>query len=82
MLWIVRIALFGAQGPHSHILMTGGSGGVGGQSDFFESEILTKSDFFGSMKDARIFMGREKKQGFFWVAKKELRDFFGYAKKK
>ena len=38
--------------------------------------------FFGSMKDAGIFLGREKKQrDFFWVAKKGLRDFFGYAKK-
>ena len=27
-------------------------------------------------------MGREKKtEGFFWVAKKGLRNFFGYAKK-
>ena len=25
-------------------------------------------------------MGREKKQGFFWVEKKGLRNFFGYAK--
>ena len=30
---------------------TGGGGG-GGPSDFFGSEILAKSDFFGSMKDA------------------------------
>ena len=53
-----------AQGPHSHILMRGE--GVG-PSDFFGSEILAKSDFFGSMKDAGIFLGR----------KKEQRDFFG-----
>ena len=34
------------------------------------------------MKDAGIFLGRGKKpEGFFWVAKKELRDFSGYAKK-
>ena len=40
-------------------------------SDFFGSEILAKSDFFWSMKDAGIFMGREKKQ----------RDFFGLRKR-
>ena len=49
-----------ARGPHSHILMTGGP------NDFFGSEILAKGDFFGSMKDARIFLGCEKKtEGFF-----------------
>ena len=43
-----------------------------GPSDFFGSEILAKSDFFfGSMKDAGIFLDREEIQ----------RDFFGYAKK-
>ena len=61
------ISLSGSQGPHSHILMTGG----GGPSDFLGSEILAKSDFFGSMKDAGIFLGREKKQ----------RDIFGLRKK-
>ena len=48
-----------------------GGGGGGGPSDFFGSEILAKSDFFESIKDA----------GIFWDAKKGLRDFFGYAKK-
>ena len=38
----------------------GGRGG-GSPSDFFGSEILAKSDFFGSMKDTRIFLGRKKK---------------------
>ena len=34
------------------------------------------------MKDAGVFLGHEKKaEEFFWVAKKELRDFFGYAKR-
>ena len=34
------------------------------------------------MKDAGIFLGRKKKkQVFFGVAKKDLRDFFGCAKK-
>ena len=29
-----------------------------------------------------IFLGREKKtEGYFWVAEKGLRDFYGYAKK-
>ena len=64
------------QGPHSHILMTGGG------SDFFGSEILAKGDIFGSMKDAGIFLGREKiTEGLFGVAKKEMRDFFGCVKK-
>ena len=58
--------------------MTGGGGGL---SDFFGSEILAKSDFFGSMKDARIFFGCEEKQrDFLGLRKKDcLRDFFGYA---
>ena len=37
----------------------GGRGG-GGPSDSFGSEILAKSDFLGSVKDAGIFWGREK----------------------
>ena len=60
------------QGPHSHILMTGGGGDP---SDFFGSE----SDLFGSMKDARIFWVAKKK-GFFGGCKKGLREFFRYAK--
>ena len=64
------------QGPHSHILMTGAP------SNFLGSEILAKSDLFGSMKDAGFFWVTKKKtEGFFWVAKKGLRDCFGYAKK-
>ena len=58
-----------SQGPHSHnILMIGGGGG---QSNFLGAEIFAKSNFFGSMKDARIFLGHRKKQ----------RDFFGLRKK-
>ena len=49
--------------------------------DIFGSEILAQSDFFGSMKDAGIFLGHKKKQRVFGVAKKGLRDFLGYAKK-
>ena len=60
------------QGLHSHILMTGG----GGLSDIFGSRILAKSEFFGSMKDARILLGREK-TGIFLGCKKGLRDFLG-----
>ena len=52
-----------AQGPHSHILMTGG----GGAKDFFGSDILAKRDFWGSMKDRRDFFG--------W--RKQHRDFLG-----
>ena len=36
-------------------------GGGGGPSNFLGSEILAKSDIFGSMKDAGIFLGREEK---------------------
>ena len=61
-----------AQGPHSHILMTGGGGGAGGGSEwFFGSEILARSDFFGSMKYDGIFLGHEKTQ----------RDVLGLGKK-
>ena len=41
-------------------MMGGGAGGWGGPRDFFGSEILAKSDFIGSMKDAGIFLGRKK----------------------
>ena len=34
---------------------------------FSGSVILAKGDFFGSMKDAGIFLGHKKTQGFFWV---------------
>ena len=39
--------------------------GGGGPKDFFGSDILAKKDFFGSMKDARIFLGRENNRGIF-----------------
>ena len=44
----------------------------------FGSEILVKSDIFGFMK---FIFWVAKIKGFFWVTKKGLRDFFGYAKK-
>ena len=69
-----------SQGPHSHILMTGGEGG-GGSSDFFGSEILAQRDFLGLCKTTEFFWVAKRKQGFFGVAKKELRDFFVYANK-
>ena len=40
-------------------------GGGGGPKDFFGSDILAKRDFFGSMKDARIFGSRENNAGIF-----------------
>ena len=40
--------------------MTGGSEGY-----FLGSDILAKRDFFGSMKDAGIFLGRENNRGIF-----------------
>ena len=52
-------------------------------SNFFGSEIVAQSEFFGSMKHAGIFLSHKKKtEGFFWVAKQGLRDFLVYAKKK
>ena len=38
-----------------------GEGGGECPSDFFGSEILANNDFFGSMKDAGIFLGCKKK---------------------
>ena len=64
-----------AQGPHSYILMTGD------QSDIFGSEILAKSDFFRSMKDAGTFFGSQKKAGILGGCKKRTKGFFGYARK-
>ena len=41
-----------------------------------------KGNFLGSMKDAGIFLGCEKKRSdFLGVARKELRDFLGMLKK-
>ena len=52
-------------------------GGGGGPSDFFGSEILARSNLFGSMKDARIFWDREKKRGIFLGSKKRTKGFWG-----
>ena len=40
-------------------------GGGGGGGYFFGSDILTKRDFFGPMKHAGIFLGRENNMDFF-----------------
>ena len=48
----------------------------------FGSEILAKSDFFGSMKRLQDFLWvTKKKPRDFLGCEKGLRDFFGYAKK-
>ena len=67
------------QGPHSHILMMGE--GEGGSNDFIDSEMLTKNDFLGLWKTPGFFWVARKTNGYFGVAKKGLRDFWGYAKK-
>ena len=42
-----------------------------GPSDFFGSEILAKSVFSGSMKNAGMFLGCKKRtKGYFWVKKR------------
>ena len=56
-------------------------GGGGCPRDFFGSEILAKSDIFGPMKDAGIFLGRGKNRGIFLGYEKRTKGFFGYAKK-
>ena len=61
--------------------MMGRGGGVRGPSNFFESEILAQSAFFGPMKDAGIFLGCKTTEGFFGDANKGLRDFLGMLKK-
>ena len=58
--------------PPSHILMTGAR-----PSDFFGSNILAKSDFFGSIKDAGIFGGSQKKQRGLGGLRKRTKGFFG-----
>ena len=42
------------------------AGGGGGPKDFFGSDVLAKRGFFGSMKDAGIFLGRKNNRGIFW----------------
>ena len=56
----VQTLLTPPTGSHCHVLMTGGV-----PKDFLGSEILAKRDFFGSMKDAGIFLVYEKTE-IFW----------------
>ena len=64
------------QGPHSHILVTGGP------SDFYGSEILAKSKFFWVCERRRdIFWVAKNTEGFFGVAKKGLSNILGILKK-
>ena len=37
--------------------------------------LLAQSDFFGSMKDARIFLGCKRKTGIFLGCKKRTKEF-------
>ena len=52
-----------------------------GVGDIFGSEILAQSDFFGSMKDAGIFLGHKKNRGFLGLRKKDWGIFWGMLKK-
>ena len=47
------------QGPHSHIVMTGGSEG------FFGSDILAKRDFLGVYERRRDFFGSQRQHRVF-----------------
>ena len=69
--------------PGAPLTYSNNGGGGGEESEwFFWVWNFGQSDFFGSMEDAGIFLGHEKKnRGNFWVVKKELWDLFGYAKK-
>ena len=50
---------------------------------FFGSEILANNDFFGSMKDAGIFLGCKKRiRGVFLSCEKRTKGFFGGMLKK
>ena len=59
--------------------MRGGGGGGSPRDFFWGSEILAKSDLFGSIKDAGIFLGSRKKRqrDFLGLQKKDLRVFWG-----
>ena len=50
--------------------------GGGCPSDFFASEILAQSDFFGSMKRRREFLRSQKNRGIFWGCEKRTKGFF------
>ena len=48
---------------------------------FWGLKFWPKVIFFWVYKRHWDFLGLQKRQGFFWVVKKGLRDFLGYAKK-
>ena len=52
---------FVTSGAPSHILLMGG-----GPRIFFGFDILAERDFFGSMKDAMIFLGCKRTTGIFF----------------
>ena len=66
MMCVKTAGLVQVPGAPLTFLMMGGGGGL---SDFFGSEILAKSVFFGSMKDAGIFLGCKKKRDFYGLRK-------------
>ena len=71
---MICISIFGSGAPLTYF---NDGGGGGGPSDFCGSEILAKGDFFGSIKDAGIFLGREKKTGgIFLGCKKRTKGIF------
>ena len=71
---IISLAIYAYlsnRAPLTYFTDGGGGGGLwgwGSPREIFRSEILAQRDFLGSVKDAGIFLGREKKtQGYFWV---------------
>ena len=67
----LRGILVNSQGPHSHILMTGGGGGF--RVIFLGLKFWPKVIFFGSMKDAGIVLGRKKNRGIFLGCEKRTK---------
>ena len=69
---LINCCCQGGKCPGASLTYFNDRGGEVGLSDFFGSEILAQSDFFGSMKDDWIFLDRGKKL---------QRDFFGLRRK-
>ena len=57
-------------------------GGGGGPSNFLGSEILAKSDIFGSIKTPGFFWVAKKNRGIFWGWEKRTKRFFWVCYKK
>ena len=51
-------------------------GGGGVRVTFLGLKFMAQSDFFGSMKDAEIFLGRKKNRGIFGGFEKRTKRFF------